>query len=73
MVKRNSFNAFTFRPIENLEKFIQDIPLKEAAGIYHYAIQPVVHEKKPENGEILYVWTTDDDPATEAHPTVGTK
>ena len=52
------FLHFSFRPVENLEKFRQDIHRKEASGIYQYAIQPIDHEKKPENGEPLFVQQT---------------
>jgi len=49
------FQHFVFRPIENLEKFVRDIQEKESLGIYQYAIQPIGHDKKPENGEILRI------------------
>jgi hypothetical protein len=49
------FQHFVFRPIENLEKFRQDIHKKEASGIHQYAIRPIGHEEKPKNGETLFV------------------
>ena|ERR1700743_1964914 len=49
------FQHFAFRPIENLEKFREDIHRKESLGIHQYAIQPIGHDKKPANGETLSI------------------
>lgn len=49
------FQHFVFRSMENMEKFRQDIQKKDSSGIHQYAIQPIGHGKKPENGEILSI------------------
>jgi hypothetical protein len=41
--------------MENYEKFRSDIAEKESKGIHHYSIEPIGHDRKPENGEILDV------------------
>jgi hypothetical protein len=52
-LENEHFQHFVFKPIENLEKFKQDIHRKESLGIHQYAIQPLGHDKKPEDGETL--------------------
>jgi hypothetical protein len=54
-IETERFLHFAFKPIENLEKFKQDIHRKESLGIHQYTIQPLGHDKKPEDGETLIV------------------
>jgi hypothetical protein len=55
--EKEVFQHFKFiEPMEeNYEKFKSDIAEKENKGIHQYSIEPVGHQSKPGNGEILDV------------------
>jgi hypothetical protein len=58
--EKEYFQRFTFKDpvIENYENFQRDIHEKERQDIYHYSIEPIGHDNKPKEGEILDLETT---------------